>query len=227
MVRHDHPGLFIAVEGLDGSGSSTHAALLAGLLEKEGYRVFLTKEPTNNLIGGLIRAQLTGEWQAEAEALQLLFTADRAQHLRHEIVPALEAGRIVITDRYVFSAIAYGSLELPDVRWLKSINSRFILPDITFLIDVRPKICALRLKESHYEIELYHEEQKLTKVWQGFQDLAKEYTGVHRLLGERPELEILAEMQEITQKVLSRNGRRTERHEEDQREGLTDSVLAR
>lgn len=203
MVRHEHPGLFIAVEGLDGSGASGHAALLANMLEKEGYRALLTREPTNSLIGGLIRSQLSGEWQADAATLQLLFTADRAHHLTRLILPALAAGKIVVTDRYAFSSIAYGFLGVPDNEWLSNINARFIQPDLTFLIDVRPKICALRLKERHYEVELYSEEQKLIKVWKTYEELAGRYQRVHRIPGERPELEIMEDLQEITKQALA------------------------
>jgi len=213
MLRHDHPGLFIAVEGLDGSGSSSHAALLANMLEREGYRVLLTKEPTNSLIGGLIRSRLTGEWQADAATLQLLFTSDRAHHLTHDILPALEAGKVVVTDRYAFSSVAYGSLEVPDQEWLIQLNSRFILPDVTLLIDVRPKICALRLKEKHYEVELYSEEQKLTKVWQTYTALSGRYPAVHQVKGERPELEIITEMREIAKAAMSKSSTRELAHE--------------
>jgi dTMP kinase len=209
MIRHEHPGLFIAVEGLDGSGSSIGSTLLAGVLEKEGYRIFLTKEPTTNLIGGLIRAELAGEWQAAGpETLQMLFSADRAQHLHREILPALEAGRIVIADRYAFSSIAYGSLEIGETKWLEQLNSRFILPDLTFMIHVRPKICAIRMKESHYEVELYDEEKKLTKVWKAYEELAAAHPSVHVIEGERGELEILHEMKEIVRGVLA-GGERT------------------
>lgn len=202
MVKNEHSGLFIVIEGLDGSGSQIQAALLAGVLEKEGYRSFLTKEPTNNLVGGLIRAQLTGEWKAGNECLQLLFTADRAQHLEQEILPALAAGKVVIGDRYIFSSIAYGSLDGGDVEWLECINSRFIQSDLIFLINVKPKICALRTKESHYEIELFSEEQKLTKVWQAYEKLAKEYPNVHVIDGDRAEMEILQEITDITKREL-------------------------
>ncbi|MEK7461113.1 MAG: dTMP kinase [Patescibacteria group bacterium] len=203
MKRHEHPGLFIAVEGLDGSGSSIQSTLLAGVLEKEGYRVVLTKEPTTNLIGGLIRAQLSKEWEAAGpDTLQILFTADRAHHLHREILPALEAGKIVISDRYAFSSIAYGSIDVKDQEWLKQLNAQFILPDLTFLIQVRPKICAIRMKESHYEVELYDEEQKLTKVWNAYETLAKIYSGVHTIHGERGELEILHEMKELVLRAL-------------------------
>lgn len=209
MIRHEHPGLFIAIEGLDGSGSSMHATLLAGVLEKTGYRVHPTKEPTHNLTGGLIRAGLAGEWQPAPDTFQLLFAADRAQQLTREILPALEAGKIVICDRYAFSSIAYGAVEVGDQAWLRSLNSRFIVPDLTLLIKVRPKICAIRMKESHYEVELYSEEQKLTKVWKAYEELAADYSAVHVINGERAELEIVTEMQEIVLRALSEGKRLT------------------
>ena len=74
MTQHDRPGLFLNFEGLDGSGFEHHAAALARLLSREGYRVVLTEEPTKSLIGGLIRARIAGEWEIAPETLQLLFT---------------------------------------------------------------------------------------------------------------------------------------------------------
>ena len=142
MIKYSS-GFIHCFEGLDGSGSTVQASLLSGILSREGYRVNLTKEPTNNLIGGLIKARLTGEWQTNGECLQLLFTADRAQHLTREIIPNLEAGRIVISDRYVFSSIAYASLEVGDWHWIEQINSRFIMPDLVFLIKVSQKFVQL------------------------------------------------------------------------------------
>ena len=202
MVKNRYPGLFIAFEGLDGSGASVQSLLLNGVLKKEGYRVHLTKEPTNYLIGGLIKGSLTNEWKTSPECLQLLFTADRAHHLKKEIIPRLESGRIVITDRYVFSSIAYGSLEIDDLNWIEELNRRFILPDLIFLIKVRPKICALRLKESHYELELFSEEQKLAKVWKTYEKLQRSYKNMYLIDGERDEIEIIKEISTITHQTL-------------------------
>lgn len=202
MKKNQYPGLFIAFEGLDGCGASVQAPLLAGILSKEGYRTYLTKEPTNNLIGGLIRAQLSGEWRTSLECLQLLFAADRAHHLSTEIMPALQAGKIVITDRYIPSTIAFGSLEIEDVEWLRKLNSNFINPDITFLINVRAKICALRIKESLQALELYKEEKKLAKVWKVYQEMAVKDSSIKIVDGERDEIEIVEEITQITKKLL-------------------------
>src|SRR3989338_8048368 len=94
-------GKFLVIEGPDGSGSSTQVALIKKYLEQKGEKVLDTKEPTNNLIGGLIRGVLTGEWKLGSYGLQLLFCADRAHHLEREIMPALEKGWNFITDRYL------------------------------------------------------------------------------------------------------------------------------
>lgn len=204
MVRHDHPGLFICVEGLGGAGVSTQTHLLADSLEQDGYRVFRTKEPTDYLIGGLIRSGMASEWKTAPDGLQLLFAADRAHHVARDIEPALEAGRIVITNRYALSGIAYGAVDVGDEAWVRRINERFIEPDITFLLEVRPKVCALRLKERHYEIELYREEQKLARVWDVYKRLAGEMDTAHIIDGERDNLEILTDIKRMTLESLTK-----------------------
>src|SRR3989338_2983887 len=111
-------GKFIVFEGLDGAGSSTQANRLADYLRLSGKKAIVTKEPTNNMIGGLIRGQLTSDWKTWPECLQLLFSADRAHHLEKEIIPLLKQGITVITDRYFFSTLAYGALEIKDMDLL-------------------------------------------------------------------------------------------------------------
>jgi dTMP kinase len=111
--------MFIAFEGLDGSGSSTQSRILAEKLEAKGHKVLLTKEPTKDTpIGGLIREVLQRKLPATPEGLQFLFSADRAEHLKRDIEPALANGKVVITDRYMFSTIAYGALDIENVEWL-------------------------------------------------------------------------------------------------------------
>ena len=83
-------GVFIAFEGLDGSGSSTQVDILVRNLNSLGIKSISTKEPTNNIVGGVIRGVLTKEWQTSPGGLQLLFAADRAHHLEHKILPNLK-----------------------------------------------------------------------------------------------------------------------------------------
>ncbi|MEM2474942.1 MAG: dTMP kinase [Thermofilaceae archaeon] len=169
--------IFVAFEGIDGAGLTTHARLTERYLESKGFRAVLTKEPTDGLIGGLIRACLRGEWRTDPMTLQLLFAADRCHHVNTVILPALRAGRAVVTDRYLFSSLAYGSLDL-DYEWLKSVNSRFPLPDITFVLDIEPSVALARIREDRFAIELFEEVEKLERVRSAYRRVAAEFANV-------------------------------------------------
>lgn len=201
MKPNLHKGLFIALSGLDGCGLSTQGMLLAVSLSRKGLKVHLTKEPTDSLIGGLIRGVLRGDWKTSSEALQLMFAADRANHLKNEIIPALKRGEIVVCDRYAFSSIAYGSQNV-NFDWLVQINNQFILPDLTFLIKVPPKICIMRLKKVRYSFELYEEEEKQRKIWQNYEKIAEIFPNIHVINGEQKEEKVLKEIIKIVDKEL-------------------------
>jgi dTMP kinase len=171
-------------------------------LEKKGKKVHLTKEPTSYLIGGLIKSQLTHDWKSSPECLQLLFCADRAHHLEKEIIPLLKKGIFVISDRYFFSTIAYGNLEIEDWEWLKKINEKFLLPDLTFFLKVSPKVCLERIKESRFEVTLFEKEKILEKVWQNYERLAKEFKNIFIIDGERTINEVFLEIRKIIDEKL-------------------------
>lgn len=203
MIKNPYPGLFIAFEGLDGAGSSTQAEMLQQNLSTMGLKVLLTKEPTNNIIGGIIRGQLTKDWSSNMECLQFLFAADRAHHLEREIIPALKQKGIVVSDRYAFSTIAYGALEL-DKNWLITLNERFILPDLTFILRVSPKTCLKRIKDNRFDLELFEEEKKLKKVWTVYLWLSKKFPNVQIIDGEKTRGQIAGQVLEITKKYLKK-----------------------
>lgn len=203
MERHKYPGLFIALEGLDGAGISTQAQMLDDRIKAEGYKTFLTKEPTNNIIGGLIRGQLTGDWKTGMEALQLLFAADRAHHLEREIVPALKAGRVVVCDRYVFSAIAYGSVEAPR-EWLIKINELFIAPNMAIILSISPEESTRRLRESRFRMELFEEREERRKILETYKWITNHFDKVKIVDAERPIKEISDEVFRIVTPLLAR-----------------------
>ncbi|HSI20197.1 MAG TPA: dTMP kinase [Verrucomicrobiae bacterium] len=173
---------FIAFEGIDGSGQTTQATLLANRLQKEGHKVLLTKEPTNNLIGGLIRGALTHEWKPSNTVMQLLYAADRGHHLEREMLPALEKGFIVISDRYFFSSIAFGSLNC-EMDWLKELNTQFPEPELVFYVDTPTDTALDRIAKNRFGFELFEEKEKLNKVKKAYALLAKEYPQTHILTG--------------------------------------------
>jgi len=169
--------MFLVFEGIDGAGLTTHARMTEKYLVHRGYKVLLTKEPTDGLIGGLIRAALRGEWEAEPETLQLLFAADRSRHVSRVIAPALKKGYAVISDRYLFSSLAYGSLEC-DYEWLKEVNSRFPLPDVTFVLDLDPEVAVRRIKQERFAFELFERIEMLDNVRRAYLRIAREYPNV-------------------------------------------------
>jgi len=144
-------GRFIAFEGGEGAGKSTQARLLAEALRAHGIDVLLTREPGGTPGAEAIRELLLappGEgWDANTEAL--LFAAARADHVARAIRPALEAGRWVVSDRFVDSSRAYqgggGGLSDAEVLELHRIGSGGLLPDLAVLIDVAPEEAATRL----------------------------------------------------------------------------------
>lgn len=202
MIKNQFKGKFIVFDSLDGAGNSTQARLLADYLKKKRKKVFLTKEPTTGLIGGLIRSQLKKEWHSSQICLQLLFSADRAYHLEKEVIPLLKKGAIVISDRYFFSTFAYGNLEIQDLNWLLKINEKFLLPDLTFFLKVSPKICIERIKKSRFEITLFEKESVLKKVWENYERLAKIFKNVHIIDGEKEIEEVFSKIKEIVERKL-------------------------
>lgn len=144
-------GRFIALEGGEGAGKSTQARLLAEALRARAIEVVTTREPGGTQGAEDIRALLLhgeGEgWNPRAEAL--LFAAARSDHVEKLIRPALERGAWVVCDRFLDSSRAYqgggGGLSDEDIRALHGIGSMGLLPDLTVLIEVSPKVAAARL----------------------------------------------------------------------------------
>lgn len=167
-------GKFIVIEGLDGSGGTTQVDILVKKLKKEGNYSYATSEPTDNIIGGVIRAALTGVVKLPAESLQLLFSADRGHHLKRMILPALENGSSVVCDRYIWSTVAFGSLSM-DRSWLLSLQKHFMIPDLTILLKVDPKECIKRIKKNRFDFELFEKEEELKKVWRTYMWLKRKY----------------------------------------------------
>lgn len=141
-------GRFISLEGVDGSGKSTQANLLADALRAQGREVVVTREPGGTALGEAIRGLLLGGHPMEPMAEALLFAAARAQHVRELIRPALERGAWVVCDRFVDSSLAYQGVGRNlgiDTVW--RINEPALdgcLPDLAIVIDVPPQVSAER-----------------------------------------------------------------------------------
>lgn len=142
--------MLIAFCGIDGSGKTTQIINLKNILEKNGYTVFCTKEPSDwyrkdERVRRVLNQDMTGE-KFLVEELALFAATDRLRHIQTEIIPHLEKGEIVITDRYVFSTYAYFTARgITDFIWLQSLNKYVPLPDLTFYIDVDPEDAIKRI----------------------------------------------------------------------------------
>ncbi|MFX1312298.1 MAG: dTMP kinase [Promethearchaeota archaeon] len=155
--------LFIALEGIDGSGTSTHSHLLKGFLESKGLKVYLTMEPSNSDIGKLVRKYLKNK-EVPPTTDALLFAADRDLHFNNEIKKKLEDGYIVISDRYLESSIVYQSVQSDkmSVDWIKEINKFIQIPDITIILDIEPKIALAR--KDNKDLEKFEDTNFLDNV---------------------------------------------------------------
>ncbi len=168
MTKNQNPGKFIVFEGLDGAGKSTQAGAVINYFNANcACQICATYEPTQFLVGGLVRGRLLGEWQSGPECLQLLFAADRGDHLGKEILPLLERGVNVICDRYFLSSVAYGSIDC-DMDWLIQMNRRFLAPDLIVYLDVPPDVCVERMRANGRSIELFEKVEILGKVGQNY-----------------------------------------------------------
>lgn len=182
-------GRFISFEGIDGSGKSTQAKLLAKTLSELGHDVVLTREPGGSVGAEEIRALvLQGDpdrWSAESEIL--LFTAARRDHMEKTILPALDQGKTVICDRFADSTRMYQGLSRGDLRRLvDELHSLMIPrdPDLTILIDLDPKLGLTRAKARN-TVEERFEDFGISlqeKMRIGFLDLAQQFAQRFRVI---------------------------------------------
>lgn len=164
-------GLLLVLEGIDGAGTTTQARRLAASLEQRNLPSHLTREPTDGPIGKLLREILGGAHQpTDATTLGLLFAADRADHLQREILPQIDAGKVVISDRYYHSSLAYQGTD-EDRVWITTLNQRALVPDCTFFLKVSPEIAANRRLADRREEELFDAEETQRRVADGYEQV--------------------------------------------------------
>lgn len=145
-------GVFLALEGGEGAGKSTQAALLVTWLESLGHRVLLTREPGGTEVGTILRGivldNATGELSPRTEAL--IYAADKAEHVDSVVLPALAEGTVVLTDRYVDSTLAYqGAGRALDIAELESVArwaTSDLRPHLTIVLDIDPAIGHTRFE---------------------------------------------------------------------------------
>jgi dTMP kinase len=142
--RYPESGVFIALEGGEGAGKSTQAKLLEAWLAGLGHSVLLTREPGGTAVGTALRNLLlnpaTGNISARTEVL--VYAADKSEHVDALLLPALAEGKVVITDRYVDSTLAYQgagrSVDIADLEWIARWATGGLRPNLTVVLDIDP-----------------------------------------------------------------------------------------
>jgi len=166
----DRKGKFVCLEGLDGCGKTTQAKLLVSRLEN-AYNAIYTAEPSSGRIGQFIKEYCLDAGQRGSTIVEaLLFAADRLEHVNSEILPAVNAGRLVVSDRYVYSSYAYQGAAGLDLKWIERVNEHAICPDLALFIDVQPKTVVQRLKPRKSVMENLETQRKVREVYLRFVD---------------------------------------------------------
>lgn len=178
-------GRFVVLEGIDGAGTTTQTARLVERLRRESkVKVVSTREPSDGPIGSLIRQVLTGRVVApEGRApnwatMALLFAADRMDHVDVEILPCVQAGGVVVSDRYDASSLAYQSVSSGTggpgaVEWIRQLNRHAVRPDLTIVLDLSPEAAAARREARGEPAQLYEQNETQRALATFYRDLAK------------------------------------------------------
>ncbi len=181
-------GIFLVIEGLDGSGKTTQATILAKRLQ-QSHNAVLTAEPSRGKIGTFIReCCLYEQKRLPTEAEALLFAADRVEHMQNEVKPALDEGKLVICDRYFYSSVAYQGSAGLSLDWIKTINARALQPDFSIFIDVTPERVLERLQRKKSVMETLETQQKVREVYLKFVEKGE----LVRVDGDKPK-EVVAD----------------------------------
>jgi dTMP kinase len=191
-------GAFICIEGLDGCGKTTQAKLLAKKLRKSHSAVY-TAEPSRGKIGTYIRSSyLYGEKRLSIVLEALLFAADRIEHVENEVIPALKEGRLVISDRYVYSSLAYQGAAGLSLDWIEKINEHALQPDLAVFIDVDPEAVVSRLKPKKSVMEDLETQKKVRQIYLKFVEDGR----LTRIDGDRSEIEVAEDVYAVVTEFL-------------------------
>lgn len=195
-------GILICIEGLDGCGKTTQAKLLVKALRKAKYDALYTAEPSNRKIGKFIKKYcLHGEHRVSAIVEALLFAADRFEHVENEVIPALKNGKIVVSDRYIYSSLAYQGAAGLDLEWIAKINEHAVPPNLALFIDVNPEMAIQRLKPKKSVMENLDTQKRVREVYINFVQRGK----LVKIDGDKPVSEVAGKVLAVVLDFLDKN----------------------
>jgi len=193
-------GVFICIEGLDGCGKTTQAKMLVRRLRKSCDAIY-TAEPSRGKIGRFIKKHcLHGDKRSSGIVEALLFAADRSEHVENTVLPALKKGQIVVSDRYVYSSLAYQGATGLDLGWIKRINEYAIRPDLAIFIDVEPETVVQRLKPKKSVMETLETQRKVREVYVGFAEDGE----LTRVDGNRSKKQVAADIAAVVKSFVKK-----------------------
>lgn len=195
-------GSLVAIEGIDGTGKTTQAGLLVQALEAKGLQVVATREPTGGATASEIRSLAAAGKRAEPARELELFQADRDEHVREVIRPALQGGKIVVTDRYYLSTVAYqGARGLDFAAILTECEARFPIPDLAIILEIEPSMGIERVvKRGAGIVEAFERVDLLQAVDTVFRQINRPY--VVRIRGDTHVDQVAAELNEAVRNHL-------------------------
>ncbi len=173
-------GKLIALEGIDGCGKDSQAERTISWLQKLGFDVKFSREPSDTPIGQTIRKMLRGEMPkiADAKEFQRLYVIDRAQDIVSTIKPRLDAGNICLMGRFTFSTVAYGMLDGISAEEIMEmheqiIGAHLIWPDLNIIFDIPSKEALRRIEKGRDRKEFFEKEAWLEKIRQNYLQVAE------------------------------------------------------
>ena len=167
-------GIFICIEGLDGSGKTTHAHRLVRNLQEKGFDAVYTTEPSRGELGKFIRGTILEAKKRVPRVVEaFLFAVDRVEHFEKEVKPALKEGKIVVSDRCVYSSLAYQGAAGLDLEWIKKINRFALPPDLALYIDVPPEVVVKRIRRKKSVMERLETQRRVKEVYMKIVDNVK------------------------------------------------------
>jgi dTMP kinase len=214
--RNTFGGLYIAVEGIDGSGKSTQVVRLKNYFEEKGETVVLTSEPQRgSMVEKMIRDALQSKISIPSTALQYLYSADRVINQETVVKPALQEKKVVLSHRVLWSAVPYGvmdkimgikngeydfnqSNQIIIAQGLLSMYHQFVIPDMTFYLDISVETAVKRLSHMDKTKEIYERRDKLEKIKNGYEMLIAMFPKEFVIIdGEKSE-------EEVTKEIISK-----------------------
>jgi len=206
LKRNPHKGLYIALEGIDGSGKTTQVERLKTYFGDRGREVVLTREPRKvGIVAEMNAKVLEGSLDLPREAFQYLFTIDRLLNHRDVVIPALKRGAVVLSDRCFWSAVAYGVWDMGSkyredtakrvmvAQGILSMQLQFTAPDLTFYLSLLTKSASKRLQATDKKKEIYEKDEILEVVCETYEWLLKEFPDEFNVINAEQNIEQVTE----------------------------------